>query len=207
MAEEIGLRARKKLETRQRIEAAAAALIAQHGYDATTIDSIADAANISPRTFFYYFPTKEDVVLADYAGRLDRIIDELVQRPAEEPPWEALRASFLVVAANYDTEHEQLVHRFQIMATTPSVYARSLQLQAGWEDALAAPLAQRMGCQVDDLRPRLVASAALGAMRSAQRHWVITGQHSSLPALVEACFDQLADGLGQRSLSSRAPRL
>lgn len=197
MNEPLGLRARKKLETRQRIETAAFELFGSNGFDGTTVEAIAAAAGIAPRTFFYYFPTKDDVVLADYAGRLDRIVEQLGQRPQIEEPWAALRASFLVVAADYDAERERLVRRFQIMSTTPSVYARSLQLQAGWEDALAVALAQRMGCGAEDLDPRLLASSALSAMRSSQRHWLATGQSASLPTLVDHCFGQLEAGLAQ----------
>lgn len=195
MIEPTGLRERKKLQTRRRIEAAALELFRRHGFDGTTVEAIAAAADIAPRTFFYYFPTKEDVVLADYAGRLERIVDQIGQRPDTESPWVALRASFLVVAADYDAERRDIIRRFQIMAATPSVYARSLQLQAGWEDAVALALAQRMGCQAEDLRPRLLASCALSAIRSSLQHWIATGQDSSLPLLVERCFDQLANGL------------
>ncbi len=195
MTEPTGLRERKKLQTRRRIEAAALKLFARDGFDETTVEAVAAAADIAPRTFFYYFPAKEDVVLADYAGRLQRIVDQLGQRPDHEPPWEALKASFLVVAADYDSERQEIIHRFRIMAATPSVYARSLQLQAGWEDAVAAALAQRMSCQPTDLYPRLLASCALSAIRSSLQHWIATGLDSSLPELVERCFDQLAKGL------------
>lgn len=195
MTDEPGLRERKKEQTRQRIEATALELFGRDGFDGTTVEAIAAAADIAPRTFFHYFPTKEDVVLADYADRLERIVDQLRRRPETEPPWAALRASFLVVAADYETEREKLIGRFQVMATTPSVYARSLQLQAGWEDAVAAALAQRMSCETEHLHPRLLAAAALSAMRSSQRNWMATGRQSSLPTLVEQCFDQLASGL------------
>ena len=197
MNKPLGLRARKKLATRQRIESAAFELFSRDGFTGTTVEEIAAAADIAPRTFFYYFATKDDVVLADYSGRLDRIVEQLSERPDTEQPWAALRASFLVVAADYDAESEQLVRRFQIMATNPSVYARSLQLQAGWEDALATALAQRMGCGAEDLGPGLLASAALSALRSSQRHWLATGQKTRLPTLVERCFDQLDTGLAE----------
>lgn len=195
MTEQLGLRARKKLQTRRRIETAAFDHFASDGFDGTTIETIAAAADISPRTFFYYFPTKEDVVLADYASRLDRIVEHLSERPVTERPWDALRASFLVVAADYDIERDRLVRRFRIMATAPSVYARSLQLQAGWEDALASVLAQRMECDAESLGPRLLAASALSALRSSQHHWLATDQQLALPTLVETCFDQLATGL------------
>ena len=199
MTEQTGLRERKKLQTRRRIEDAALELFGRDGFDGTTVEGIAAAADIAPRTFFYYFPTKEDVVLADYAGRLERIVDQLGQRPDAERPWAALRASFLVVAADYDADRREIIRRFQIMATSPSVYARSLQLQAGWEDAVAAVLTERMGCRTEELGPRLLATSALSAIRSSLRYWIATGQRSSLPQLVEGCFDQLGKGLADVS--------
>lgn len=197
MTDQLGLRARKKLERRRCIEAAALDLFEANGYDGTTIEDIAAKANIAPRTFFYYFPTKEDVVLADYATRLEQITEELGQRPPTEPPWAALRAAFVVVAADYTSQRDELVRRFVIMADNPAVYARSLQLQAGWEDKLADVLADRAGNSTDEILPRLIASAALACMRSSLRHWLVTGHRAKLPELVEDCFDRLATGLSE----------
>ncbi|MFP5450304.1 MAG: TetR family transcriptional regulator [Thermoleophilia bacterium] len=196
MTEPSGLRARKKLETRRRIEAVALDLFARDGFDATTVEAIAAAAAISPRTFFHYFPTKEDVVLADYADRLTRITDLLGARPPSEPAWSALRAAFLVVSADYETERPGLIRRFRIMAATPSVSARSLQLQADWENRLAEVIARRASARPDgDIDARLLASAALAAMRSSLRHWLATEGSEPLPSLVEGCFARLAAGL------------
>lgn len=196
--DEPGLRERKKQERRRRIEAAALDLFERHGFDSVTVDAIAAAAEIAPRTFFHYFPTKEDVVLADYARRLERITEELGQRPSTEAPWAAVRASFLVVAADYETERADLVRRFAVMAANPSVYARSLQLQAGWEDALAGVLSERMHRDPDGaIEPQLLAAAALAAMRSSLRHWILSGHRESLPGLVARSFDRLAAGLAE----------
>ncbi len=203
MAEEPGLRERKKLERRRCIEAAALDLFDAESFGAVTIDDIAAAADIAPRTFFYYFPTKEDVVLADYAGRLEAIVEELNQRPADEPPWEALRESFLVVAADYEAEREQLIRRFKIIATNPSVFARSLQLQAGWEATVATTLVQREDPPLGDLNCLLFASAALAAMRSSLQHWLATSHKTPLPTLIQECFDKLADGLTTVSPADR----
>lgn len=195
MADEPGLRERKKIERRERIEHAAIDLFEANGFEATTIDDIAAAADISPRTFFYYFPSKEDVVLADHAGRLERIVAELARRPDDEGPWAALLASFLVVAADYQTERHDLIRRFTITATNPSVYARSLALQAGWEESLAEVLANRSGPAGPDVGPRLLAAASLACMRSSLHHWFASGHRARLPDLVQGCFDQLGHGL------------
>lgn len=195
MTKELGLRARKKLERRQRIENAAIELFQAHGFDGTTVEEIADQAGIAPRTFFYYFPTKEDVVLADYSGRLTRIIEVLNSRPMSEPPWVALRAAFVSVADDYEARQNALMVRFTIIAQTPSVYARSLQLQAGWEDSLAEALIKRAGNGSNQLEPTLLASAALACMRSSLRLWPATSPATPLPEIVQNCFNQLAIGL------------
>ncbi len=190
---ELGLRERKKLERRSCIEAAAIDLFEASGFDGTTIEDIAAKADIAPRTFFYYFATKEDVVLADYAGRLELIIAELGGQPEGDGPWGALRASFVVVAADYSAQRDQLVRRFAIMAENSSVYARSLQLQAGWENALADVINARLGGG-DSIDARLMAAAALACMRSSLQHWLLTEHETPLPELIESCFDRLAHG-------------
>lgn len=195
MDEVLGLRERKKRERRECIENAALDLFEDEGFDKATVEDIAATADIAPRTFFSYFPTKEDVVLADYAGRLERIIGELQKRPASEDPWKAVQASFLLVAHDYESERQKLIRRFTIIAANPSVYARSLQLQAGWEDELATALAGRMDTDSNDITPRLLAAAALACMRSTLRHWLVTGHETSLPDLAAQCFDQMSEGL------------
>lgn len=195
VTETVGLRERKKQERRRCIEDAAVDLFGRAGFDATTIEDIAAAADIAPRTFFYYFPSKEDVVLADYADRLDRILDELGRQPRAATSWDALRASFVVVAADYAARRDDLIRRFAIMAANPSVYARSLQLQAGWEDALAQFLDQRGGHPSDTIESRLLAAAALACMRSSLQHWLASDHDRALPTLIDDCFHRLANGL------------
>lgn len=197
MSEPAGLRARKKVDTARRIETAALDLFERDGFDRTTVEAIAAAADISPRTFFHYFATKEDVVLADYSERLERVTRNLESQPPRTPPWKALAAAFAASASDYEAEQDAIVRRFRIMFAAPTVFARSLQLQAGWEDAVAAVLAERMGSADGALEPRLLAATALAAMRSAMRHWLATGATASLPDLVATCFGRLGRGLGK----------
>ncbi|HSP27364.1 MAG TPA: TetR family transcriptional regulator [Ilumatobacteraceae bacterium] len=195
MPETIGLRERKKRDRRQLIEDVAIDLFEQQGFDATTIEQIAATADIAPRTFFSYFDSKDDVVLADYADRLARIVDELDRRPPDEPIWTALRSSFATVASDYEAEADRLARRFAIMATTPSVHARSLQLQAGWELTLGSHIAARRSAATDDPEPGLLAAAALAAMRASLQHWLTIDRTTLLPTLVQDAFDRLGAGL------------
>ncbi|MEA2000615.1 MAG: TetR family transcriptional regulator [Actinomycetota bacterium] len=198
MEEAVGLRARKKARTRRTIEEVALDLFDKQGFDATTIDEIAAAADISPRTFFHYFHSKEDVVLADYSARLERIIETINAASPDQPPWQALRTAFRIVGADYEEEREKLIRRFRIMWTAPSVTARNLQLQAQWEDAVTAAVAEWLDVNPNiDMHPRLIAGAALSAMRAAMRRWLVEGGSLHLPDCIADCFDVLEDGLGK----------
>jgi AcrR family transcriptional regulator len=203
MTEATGLRARKKQRTRQTIERVALELFEARGFDATTIDTIAAGADIAPRTFFHYFPSKEDVVLADYAIRLDQIVAALTASAPGRPPWPALRDAFLAVGADYEAERSHLLRRFRIIQSTPSVAARNLQLQASWEDAVTDAVSDWIGVDADgDIRPRLIAGAALAAMRASLRRWLTGDGDSRLPDHIVYCFDLMEAGLGQISRPS-----
>jgi AcrR family transcriptional regulator len=195
VSEAIGLRERKKRERRRHIEDVAMELFRRDGFEATTIEQIAAAADIAPRTFFSYFATKDDLVLADYTDRLERIIAELGRRPDHEPAWVALSASFATVASDYTAEVDRLASRFAIMATAPSVYARSLQLQAGWEQTLSEHLVARLGASANDPAPRLLAAAAVAVMRASLQHWLTGDRAVPLPVLVQQAFARLGNGL------------
>jgi AcrR family transcriptional regulator len=198
MPETSNLRDRKKQRTRQTIERVALDLFEVHGYDGTTINQIAVAADIAPRTFFHYFPSKEDVVLADYATRLEQIVAALRASQTDQPPWQALRSAFMSVAADYETEREHLLRRFRIIQATPSVAARNLQIQATWEDTVAEAVSRWLDLDgVGDIRPRLIAGAALAAMRASLRHWLTDNGNSRLPDHMAYCFDLMATGLGR----------
>lgn len=200
MSQTSSLRDRKKRRTRRTIEQAALDLFEEHGFDGTTIEMIAAAADIAPRTFFHYFPSKEDVVLSDYSTRLDRIVEALAESRVGEEPWRALRAAFLSVAADYETERGELLRRFRIIEATPSVAARNLQIQATWEDAVTEAVASWLELDAArDLRPRLIAGSVLAAIRASLRRWLTDNGHSRLPDHISHCFDLLEVGLGEVS--------
>lgn len=198
MPQPTGLRERNRRERRRRLEDVALELFERQGFEATTIEQIAGGAGLAPRTFFSYFATKDDLVLADYGDRLRRILGELDLRPDTEGPWEALRASFAAVATDYETEADAIRRRFTIMATSPSVAARSLQLQAGWEATLAARLRDRLASGPEDPLPHLLAATALAVMRAALVQWLTRPEHAPLPDLVQHGFDRLGAGLDDR---------
>ena len=195
---ELGRRERKKRDTRRALESAALRLFAERGFDATTIDDITAAVDVSPRTFFRYFATKEDVVLVDYEERLVLLRRVLAERPADEPLLVSVRHAVLALADRYSAEqHEALLRRFRLMLATPALGARNLALQTAWEEAIAAAAAARLGVPVDELRARLLAAAAVAALRVALTVWVADDGREPLPRLVERALDELAVGFGR----------
>lgn len=197
MPEEPGLRARKKDRTRRTIERAALELFEARGFDATTIEEVAAAADIAPRTFFHYFSSKEEVVTSNYTSRLQQIVSVLDSGSKDQHPWGALRSAFMNAASNYETERGDLLRRFRIIQSNPSIAARNLQVQAQWEQAVAHSVARWL--DVDDavdVRPGLIAGAALSALRASLRLWLADDGNSRLPDHLAAAFDLLDEGLG-----------
>ena len=191
-----GLRERHRKRTAADLEEAALSLFNERGFDAVTIDDIAAAADVSRRTFFRYFGSKEDVILSDHPKRLDELHAALDCRPANEPPLAALRHAVMSLADTYEEQREHMLRRFTLVSTTPSLEARSLCLQRNWETSVTAMLAARMGVDpAKDLRPGVVAATAMAAMRVATANWLARGGRGDLPATVAAALDLLDGGL------------
>ena len=189
------LRERKKLRTQDGLEAAALRLFSERGFDAVTVDDIAAAAEVSPRTFFRHFRSKEDVVFRDNEERLERLKQELSHRPPDESPLTAVRLGILALAEDYEVAKEAMFLRTSVMAETPSLLGRNLHLQQEWEAAIAEAVAERIGvAAAADLRPRLVAACALAALRVASDAWLAGKGKAHLPTLVDAAMQLVAGG-------------
>jgi AcrR family transcriptional regulator len=194
------LRERKRTRTRLMIQTEALRLFAEQGFAQTTIEEIADAAAISPRTFFRYFPSKEDVVLWDEYDPL--ALDLLGARPVEEPFAEAFRAVLReMLGGLYRHDPERLRARIQLAFTVPEVRARFLDAQTHGIEELVEWVAESRGARVDDLSLRIAGSALLAAVWVAFDVWQRDGGETDLLAL----FDQTSDALAAfaRELSVR----
>ena len=160
-----GLRERKKARTRASIREHALRLFREQGYQATTVEQIAAAAEVSPSTFFRYFPTKEDVVLQD--GMDTRMVEALAALPPELAPMAAVRAAMRETWASFtDAEWEQIFEGARLSVTVPDIRARAMNEFARTITAVAGALAQRTGRSPDDLRVRVFAGAVIGVMMS-----------------------------------------
>ncbi|MEV6141298.1 TetR family transcriptional regulator [Streptomyces sp. NPDC051992] len=189
-----GLRERKKLRTRIAIRGAAHRLIAEQGYEATTVEQIAAAAEVSPSTVFRYFPAKEDIVLTDtYDPALGTA---LRGRPRGEPPLESLRHVLTgTLAASLATGEQELRQRTRLMVEVPAIRLRMAESMSGTAAVLADALAARSGRAPDDLAVRVFVAAVLGTVREVTLYWGEHGQEGDLVAMVDRALDALEDGL------------
>ncbi|MFB9568414.1 TetR family transcriptional regulator [Saccharopolyspora hordei] len=163
-----GLRARKKQRTRAALIDAGLDLFLAHGYEATTIDEIAAAVEVSPRTFFRYFASKEDIALAKGAEFDELMLDALAARPAAEPPLDALRHAVLEMlrAAATDSGVQRFLSTQHLITKTPALLAGNLRRAAGTEERLTAEIAKRQRLDpAEDMRPRVLVGAVCSALR------------------------------------------
>jgi len=169
-ARPVGLRERKKARTRAAIREHALRLFREQGYNATTVEQIAEAAEVSPSTFFRYFPTKEDVVLQDDFDLLG--MEAFEAQPAELSPVAALRAATAKIVATLTPEElAQFRETTRLTLTVPEVRARALDEFARTIDEIAAAIAKRTGRAPDDFAVRNVAGALIGVIMAATMPW------------------------------------
>jgi len=166
-----GLAARKKERTRQQLAEAAAELFYERGYAATTVDDIVAAVDVSPRTFFRYFPTKEDLVVALGATSLDQFLDALQSRPLDEPLQKAVAKAIEQSLAPGWEDTTRVRSFLTLLRETPALRARWLEEAYGKRDLMAEVIAQRTGTNPSDLRNLLIAGAITLAINTALQVW------------------------------------
>jgi AcrR family transcriptional regulator len=171
----VGLRERKKAKTKAAIQQHAMRLFGERGYQATTVEQIAAAAEVSPSTFFRYFPTKEDVVLYD---ALDPVLLEAFRaQPAELSPIQALRGAMWAVFGELPAgEVAVQQERDALIRSVPELRARMLDEFAKSLDLFAEIVADRVGRRADDPAVRTLAGAVIGVGISA---WSTAGDHAN----------------------------
>jgi AcrR family transcriptional regulator len=161
-----GLRERKKQQTRRAIHEAAMRLFAERGFDATTIADIAAAADISPRTFFGYFASKEEAIFAKFEQAFEEFDRALRDRPAETTALDALRVWVQHAAEEHMPTPDQMRLEARLRRESPAVAACDLRHTRQFEQRLAEAVGEDLGEPADALRPRLVAAAATAALQA-----------------------------------------
>jgi AcrR family transcriptional regulator len=195
-ARSFDLRERKRTRTRLMIQTEALRLFSEKGYAPTTVEEIANAAAISPRTFFRYFPTKEAVVFWDEYAPL--VPDLLESRPDDESLAETFRAVIREgLDGLYRRDPERLLCRVRLSATVPELRVRLLVEQANGVEQLATLLAHKRGARGDDLRLRVIGSSLLTAASVALDLWQKDSGKSDLLALLDQATDALAEAMSE----------
>ena len=186
-----GLRERKKARTRASIREHALRLFREDGYQRTTVEKIAEAAEVSPSTFFRYFPTKEDVVLQDDMDV--RMIEALEQQPPELGPVAAVRAASRQMFTSYTAaDLDVLRETTALMLAVPEIRARALDEFARTIRVVAEALAKRADRPADDLAVRTAAGAIIGVIMSITLPW----EGWSEGAASEDSFVRIDEALG-----------
>lgn len=183
-----GLRERKKAETRQAVHEAALRLVVEHGLDAVTVESIADAANISRRTFSNYFSSKEDALLYGEEQRIRALVERVRAQPAELSAWQALRVSVDELQDEMGEPHREWAVRTRLAKRHPSLLARQLANHAGLERDLVEAIAGRKA----EVPHRVLAAAFLVALRLASHQWTEEDETRTLREVISETLDEMA---------------
>jgi len=187
-----GLRELKKTRTRASIREHALRLFREQGYTATTVEQIAAAAEVSPSTFFRYFPTKEDVIWQDDMDT--RMVEAFERQPPELSPIAAMRAAVREMMASYTEEDfAQLRETSALAVTVPEVRAKAIDEFARTIQVVAVAIGKRAGRPADDIRVRAMAGAVIGVIMAITLPWESWTGDSWLS--IDESFEQIDRGL------------
>jgi AcrR family transcriptional regulator len=208
----VSLRERKKLATRRALRRAALDLIAERGFSQVTVEDIAAAADVSPRTFFNYFPSKEAALFGADPDQPTELRKRVLQAAPGGSALDALRVVLageararLEEAAAFDVEPADWLRRMKVVRADPHLRAAQAAHMGMLESVLAGALAERLGAEPErDPYPALLASVASGVMRASAMFWATSGGGVPLDQLTEMAFDALADGLPDDAALRRA---
>jgi AcrR family transcriptional regulator len=205
VSQEGGLRERKKLATRAALSRAAIRMALERGMEQVTAEAVAEAAQVSTRTFHNYFANKEEAILEGAWSTIGILLDDLRDRPAEEPIWDSLEyliTRYMIGVAAKRPEH---LTRARLMRTSPALMLPNRVLSERFIREFAEVVAERTGTDTTrDLYPNLVVAAAHAATSSAMRLWN-NGESGLNPAeLVAQAFKLLRQGLPEPPRSLQA---
>lgn len=191
-----GLRERKKQQTRDTIARVALELFAERGYDETTLAEIAEAANVSPRTIFSYFESKEEILFCEAPGQVDEVKDALAQRPEGSTTIDTLRD--LLYSMPPPDELAKL--RKQAVTSSPALKLKMRARVAELEPVLVESFAKDLGSDPDDVRALLIAASATAAFTAVHDRLEAEFEgrpisHERVMVIVDGVFEFLRGGL------------
>jgi AcrR family transcriptional regulator len=201
----VPLRERNKARARAEIADAALQLFFDRGFEGVTVDEIVNAAGVSRRTFFRYFETKEDALLADYP-ELNAQLTEALDASELDDAMGAIRAGLHGMADWYIERSDAVLARSKVIRdTSMNVAARNLEFLTQWERAVANAVANQIGSDPGNLLPRTAAAMIVGAFRAALTQWVRSSCREDLHTLIDRSLDLIEHGL-QPALSRPVKR-
>lgn len=198
------LRTRKKIRTREALIETATRLFLEKGFDGTTVDEIAEAAEVSRSTFFRYFPTKEALVFPDQRRRIDQLQLLLMRYQQERPSFEAVRLACSEMAGEFTRARAELLTQHRIVQASSYLGVRQLEWDVEWETAIADALVPGGDASTSAVREaRVLAGAVFGVIRVVLREWYETGCDGDLVEIGDQAFSILEAGLGGESALDR----
>jgi AcrR family transcriptional regulator len=168
-----GRRAQQKASTRAAITRAAQQLISARGFDAVTVGDIAEAAQVSHRTFYRYFPSKENALLADFKDFLDDFVALVAARPTDEHPIDSLLRTLDTIALAMPVDADAFSWIYELVEGEPALGGVQHRLLIEAQDRLTSLFARKLGVSPRSLEPRLYASGATASYQAAVRTWVV----------------------------------
>jgi AcrR family transcriptional regulator len=195
-SQSLGLRERKKQQQRDAIAEAALRLFAERGYDKTTLADIAEAADISPRTIFAYYESKQDILFCEESSSLEELKQKLEQRPPGTTTVDAIRELVSTVSA----PDEQALLRKRILADSPALQMQARAHIGQLEPVLAASIARDLEAGPDDIRPSLLAAVMIAALSAVRDRFMDAevGQavgHEQAMAMLDEVLEFMRGGL------------
>jgi len=198
-----GLRERKKQKTREAIQREAMRLIGKQGYEQTTIEQIAAAVEISPSTFFNYFPSKEDLVLYDAYDPV--IVELLAKRPPAEPISVSMRAVLETMGGIFERDRNIILARGRLWFEVPALRARMWEQLDAAQILMSTVIAERSGRDPEDFEIRVVVMILVTAALEAMREWLKRDGEGSFMELVNQALDLVDAGARLDEITARHP--
>lgn len=190
------LRERKKERTRELLVDTANRLFLEQGFDKTTVDQIAEAAGVSQRTFFRYFPAKDDVVFSKHAERIARFKALLVEHRDGQAPAATVRAALADFARDYQRQRREMLREWRIVTGSPLLIARDVEQDLEFEAAIVETLlGDETAGFAAERRARIIAGAIFGAVRATMQEWYSQGCREDLVELGLQSFQILEAGV------------
>jgi len=169
---------------------------AKHGFDQVTVEDIAADCEVSPRTFFRYFASKEEVLFAESDGHRIHLLQALADQDFDVSPFRGLECAIRMIAADYAAQGDVLRIRHQIVTSTASLRTRAAERQQRWESEVVEHLrASGRAQNMSDLDLRFVVASSTTALRVAIEAWIATDGSQDLDTLLGVLFDLLRQGL------------